>query len=107
MRRLFATPLRVRNDKVGASEVSGNVAQEFNGRNTHPEHVRKMLGARPRSHDEGMEDNSTPSVKNTITVLTRSSRSRPLAPICVADSPEPAEVSKYSIDKGLGGRWTK
>ncbi|EUC46741.1 hypothetical protein COCMIDRAFT_91958 [Bipolaris oryzae ATCC 44560] len=108
MRRLFAAPLRARNDKVAISEISDNAVNDPKSHDTHSEQAERPLGVQEQRHERGVEDRSTLNTTKTATTLSRSSRSRPLASTRLGrDSPDIVEVPKYSIDKGLGRPWTK
>lgn len=108
MRKLFDAPLRPRNDKVKSPEALSNHVQDSENQSTRHEQAERQRGTRARRSERGIDDDSAPGTMHRAPISTRSSRPRLAAPTQISDGePEICEVSKYSIDTGLGRRWAK
>jgi sentrin-specific protease 7 len=109
MLRLFQSPLRPKNAKVGTSELvpDRSAPTEHNHRQGDGTPKTTIVNQMKRAAQESRID-SRPMVATRSTTSTRPSRSRRLAPVHdVEDTPEESNVSKFSVDKGLGERWAK
>ncbi|USP72893.1 hypothetical protein yc1106_00167 [Curvularia clavata] len=101
MRKLFDAPLRPRNDKIRSPEALNNHVQDY-------EQGERQPGTRAQRSEREIDDNSATVTMQRAPISTRSSRPRLSAPTQISDGePEICEVSKYSIDTGLGRRWAK
>ena len=101
MRKLFDAPLRPRNDKIRSPEALNNHVQDY-------EQGERQPGTRGQRSEREIDANSVTVTMHRAPISTRSSRPRLSAPTQISDGePEICEVSKYSIDTGLGRPWAK
>ena len=108
MQRLFTAPLQPKNDKIGTSELVKDAIQDPEDHRTNNHKTTKtQLWDQLKHYSKGAEDGPAPKAKAMTAALSRPSRSSRSAPNYVADSPIITEVPKYSVDQGLGRRWTK
>ncbi|KNG46101.1 ulp1 protease family protein [Stemphylium lycopersici] len=108
MQRLFTAPLQPKNDKIGTSELVNDAKEDPEDRHSSKHKTTKTpLWDRLKHYSKETDDGPALRGKAITAAPSRPSRSSRSAPNYIADSPTMTEVSKYSIDEGLGRRWTK